>query len=62
LRPVWQAYGIAVRRIPGDVAHSVALYVIDLRGDLRAGYLFPLSPSDVVHDIRALAPAGGGGS
>jgi cytochrome oxidase Cu insertion factor (SCO1/SenC/PrrC family) len=62
LRPVWQAYGIEVRRIPRDVAHSVALYVIDPRGDLRAGYLFPFSPSDVVHDVQALAASAGGSS
>ena len=62
LRPVWRAYGIAVRRIPGDVAHSVALYVIDARGGLRAGYLFPFSPWDVVHDVRALAAADAGRS
>lgn len=62
LRPVWRAYGIDVRRIPGDIAHSVALYVIDTHGDLRAGYLFPFSPSDVAHDVRALALAGSGGS
>jgi cytochrome oxidase Cu insertion factor (SCO1/SenC/PrrC family) len=62
LRPVWRAYGIGVRRMPGDVAHSVALYVIDPHGDMRAGYLFPFSPSDVVHDVQALALAGGGSS
>jgi cytochrome oxidase Cu insertion factor (SCO1/SenC/PrrC family) len=62
LQPVWRDYGIDVRRIPGDVAHSVALYVIDPHGDLRAGYLFPFSPSDVVHDVRALAAAASSGS
>jgi cytochrome oxidase Cu insertion factor (SCO1/SenC/PrrC family) len=62
LRPVWREYDIGVRRMPGDVAHSLVLYVIDRSGDLRAGYLFPFSTSDVVHDVRALAAAGGGGS
>lgn len=62
LRPVWNAYGIAVRRIPGDVAHSVALYVIDRRGDLRAGYLFPFSAPDVARDVRTLAAGRGAGS
>lgn len=62
LRPVWRAYHIAVRRIPGDVAHNVALYVIDRHGDLRAGYLFPFSASDVAHDVHVLAAGSAGGS
>jgi protein SCO1/2 len=62
LRPVWRAYGVDVRRTPGDVAHSIVLYVIDRSGDLRAGYLFPFSTSDVVHDLRALAARAGGSS
>jgi protein SCO1/2 len=54
LAPVWRAYRIAVKRTPGDVLHSTALYVIDPRGDLRAGYLFPFSPHVVAHDVREL--------
>jgi protein SCO1 len=54
LLPVWNAYHIAVRRIPGDVAHSVALYVIDPSGHLRAGYLFPFSAADVAHDVQSV--------
>ena len=55
LAPVWRAYGIGVRRERGDIAHNVALYVIDARGFLRAGYVFPFSASSVAHDVRAVA-------
>ncbi|TMK33577.1 MAG: SCO family protein [Actinobacteria bacterium] len=54
LAPVWRAYNIAVKRTPGDILHSTALYLIDARGDLRAGYLFPFSPGVVAHDVRRL--------
>jgi protein SCO1 len=52
LAPVWRAYHIAVRRTPGDVLHSTALYVIDSVGDLRAGYLFPFSAAAVTRDVQ----------
>lgn len=54
LAPVWRAYGIGVRRERGDIAHTVALYLVDAHGDLRAGYVFPFSASTVAHDVRAL--------
>lgn len=59
LRPVWRAYHVGVRRVPGDVMHSVVLYLIDRRGDLRAGYLFPFSAEDVARDLHTLARGGG---
>jgi protein SCO1 len=55
LRPVWQSYSIAVKRKPGDVLHTLALYVIDKRGDQRAAYLFPFVPTQVAADIRTLS-------
>ncbi len=55
LAPVWRAYNIAVKRTPGDILHSTALYLIDLAGDLRAGYLFPFSAAAVTQDVRRLA-------
>jgi protein SCO1 len=55
LAPVWRAYDIGVKRTPGDILHSAALYVIDPLGDLRAGYLFPFSADSVVQDVRRLA-------
>jgi protein SCO1 len=55
LAPVWRGYSIGVRRQAGDIAHSVALYLIDGRGYLRDGYLFPFSASTVAHDARAVS-------
>ena len=55
LAPVWRAYDIAVKRTPGDILHSAALYVIDPVGNLRAGYLFPFSADPVVQDVQRLA-------
>ena len=55
LAPVWRAYNIAVKRTPGDILHSTALYLIDPGGDLRAGYLFPFSGTAVAQDVRRLA-------
>jgi cytochrome oxidase Cu insertion factor (SCO1/SenC/PrrC family) len=55
LAPVWRAYNIAVKRTPGDILHSAALYVIDSSGDLRAGYLFPFSAVSVTQDVQQLA-------
>lgn len=58
LRPVWRSYRVGVRRTPGDVMHSLVLYLIDGRGDLRGGYLFPFAAADVAHDVRVLATGG----
>ena len=55
LAPVWRAYNIAVKRTPGDILHSTALYLIDPAGDLRAGYLFPFSAAAVTQDVQRLA-------
>lgn len=55
LAAVWSAYGIGVRRERGDIAHSVALYVIDKHGDLRSAYVFPFSASAVAHDVHVIA-------
>ncbi len=55
LAPVWRKYGIGVKPAGGDIGHSTALYLIDGRGDMRAGYLFPFSAATVARDARALA-------
>jgi len=55
LAPVWRAFNIAVKRVPGDILHSAALYVLDRRGDLRAAYLFPFSAESVASDVRRLS-------
>jgi protein SCO1 len=57
LAPVWRAYSVGVRRERGDVAHAVVLYLIDPRGYLRAGYLFPFSSTTIVHDVHAVTTA-----
>jgi protein SCO1/2 len=57
LAPVWRAYSVGVRRGRGDVAHAVVLYLIDPRGYLRAGYLFPFSPTTIFHDVHAITGA-----
>jgi cytochrome oxidase Cu insertion factor (SCO1/SenC/PrrC family) len=55
LRPVWHAYRIGVKQVPGDIVHSVVLYVVDPDGYLRIAYLFPFVPHEVARDIRHLA-------
>jgi protein SCO1 len=54
LAPVWRRFDIAVKRVPGDVLHSAALYLVDPRGDLRAAYLFPFSARAVASDVRSV--------
>lgn len=55
LAPVWRSYGIEVIPSTGDIAHTVALYLIDRRGDERTGYLFPFAQPFVERDLRTLA-------
>jgi cytochrome oxidase Cu insertion factor (SCO1/SenC/PrrC family) len=57
LRPVWRTYGVGVRRVPGDILHTVVLYLIDPRGYERAAYLFPFPPRLVARDVRRIATA-----
>ncbi|MGZ4481641.1 MAG: SCO family protein [Gaiellales bacterium] len=54
LRAIWHAYGIEVIPKTHDIAHSAVLYLIDARGDERAGYLVPLSPERIARDVRTL--------
>jgi protein SCO1/2 len=55
LRPVWQSYEIVVKWTRADVLHGTALYVIDTRGDLRAGYLFPFATNAVGREVQQLS-------
>ncbi|MBS1869321.1 MAG: SCO family protein [Actinobacteria bacterium] len=55
LRPIWRAYGIEVVRTPSDVNHSTAIYLLDGRGDERAGFNYPFAASQVARDLRRLA-------
>jgi protein SCO1 len=55
LAPVWRDYGITVVPSTNDIAHGMALFLIDRRGFQRAGYLFPFLPNFVALDLKALA-------
>ena len=55
LARVWRAYQITVEPVSGDIVHSTALYLIDPRGDERAGFLMPFLPGLVAADLKTLA-------
>jgi cytochrome oxidase Cu insertion factor (SCO1/SenC/PrrC family) len=55
LARVWRRFNIGIKRVPGDVLHSAALYLIDPHGDLRAAFLFPFSAEAVASDVRSVA-------
>jgi protein SCO1 len=54
LAPVWKAYGIGVKPTATDITHSIAVYLIDQRGDERAGFLPPLAVSELVSDVGVI--------
>jgi protein SCO1/2 len=54
LKPVWDAYQITVDPVSGDIVHSTAVYLVDRRGDERAGFLMPFVPALVADDFRVL--------
>ena len=55
LKPVWDAYRVEVLPVQGgDIAHSSAVYLIDKRGDERAGFLVPFAPAFVTRDLKVL--------
>jgi cytochrome oxidase Cu insertion factor (SCO1/SenC/PrrC family) len=55
LAAVWRAYGVRVVPTTSDIVHSLALYLIDRRGDERTAYLFPFLPAFVQRDLGRLA-------
>lgn len=55
LGAVWRSYRIYVRKTPGDIVHSDAVYLIDRRGFERAGFLYPFLPGPVQRDLAFLA-------
>jgi protein SCO1/2 len=55
LARVWKEYGVTVEPTTHDIVHSLALYLIDRRGDERTAYLFPFLQSFVQHDLARLA-------
>ena len=56
LAPVWAAYHIYVSRHPvgGDIVHTEALYLVDRRGYMRSGYLYPFLSRYVSGDLHTL--------
>jgi cytochrome oxidase Cu insertion factor (SCO1/SenC/PrrC family) len=61
LAPVWAAYHIYVSPHPvdGDIEHTEALYLVDRRGDMRSGYMYPFVSGFVTGDLRTLAASRG---
>jgi protein SCO1 len=55
LARVWRAYQITVEPVSGDIVHSTAVYLIDPRGNERAGFLMPFIPGLVATDLKTLA-------
>lgn len=55
LAAVWKSYGIAVLPGPmGNIPHTIALYLVDRRGDERVG-LFFTDPNRIEQDVRLLS-------
>lgn len=52
---VWKEYKVQVEPTTNDILHSLALYLIDKRGDERTAYLFPFLQSFVQTDLAKLA-------
>jgi cytochrome oxidase Cu insertion factor (SCO1/SenC/PrrC family) len=55
LEDIWRKYRIEVRRTPGDIEHTDALYLIDANGYERAGMVYPFLPTWVSTDLKTLA-------
>jgi cytochrome oxidase Cu insertion factor (SCO1/SenC/PrrC family) len=55
LARVWKEYRVQVEPTTNDIMHSLALYLIDRRGDERTAYLFPFLQSFVQTDLARLA-------
>ena len=55
LAAVWRAYHVQVEPTTNDIVHSLALYLIDRRGNERTAYLFPFLPNFVQRDLGRLA-------
>ena len=56
LASVWAEYNVQVSPpVDGDINHTEALYLLDRRGDERAGYLWPFASRFATYDMRALA-------
>ena len=54
LEAVWRAYGLERGTSPPAVPAEAALYLVDARGDERAGYVPPILPTFLALDIERL--------
>jgi protein SCO1/2 len=52
LQSVWEDYGVTV--VDGGETHSVYLYVIDPKGDIRELLQLEAEPKDIAADVRVL--------
>ena len=61
LAPVWAEYGIYVspRPVNGDIQHTEAVYLVDRRGYMRSGYMYPFVSGYVTSDLRTIATSKG---
>jgi cytochrome oxidase Cu insertion factor (SCO1/SenC/PrrC family) len=61
LAPVWAAYHIYVspRPVSGDIEHTEAVYLVDRRGYLRSGYMYPFLSAYVTSDLQTIARSRG---
>lgn len=61
LAPVWAEYHIYVspRPVNGDIEHTEAIYLVDRRGYLRSGYMYPFLSGYVTSDLRTIARSRG---
>jgi cytochrome oxidase Cu insertion factor (SCO1/SenC/PrrC family) len=57
LAPVWAEYHIYVSPHPvnGDIEHTEAVYLVDRRGFMRSGYMYPFASGYVTSDLRKIA-------
>jgi protein SCO1/2 len=57
LQPVWSAWGIRVDpdAAPPTVGHSDAIYLLDVKGNVRALVHSDIAPQDLASDVRLLA-------
>ncbi len=54
LLPVWNAYGIDVQPVRGDISHTAAVYLIDRKGWMRVADGVPLLPHQLLQSVRVL--------
>jgi len=61
LAPVWAEYHIYVspRPVNGDIEHTEAVYLVDRRGYMRSGYMYPFLSRYVTSDLRTMAAGRG---